>query len=205
VRTVTRTMLTTGGMLIGVAVAVAQESSLRPAVHITEISAVRIVGPARSPAAVFERLVSFDVNADDRISRDELPERMQGLVARGDRNADAVLDSDEIRALVNAASSERARVSFRRQLSEGLPGVIDDLKLPTAKHLRALAIVGGHRPPRNVNEPGSSALLAEMKTLLDDEECENFLAAATRLSRGTDFRFRTGSGVVSGLPPSGPR
>ena len=88
---------------------------------------------------MIERLVSFDADADGRISRDELPERMQGLVARGDRNADAALDSDEIRALVNAASSGPTRVSFRPQSSEGLPGVIRDLKLPPAKHATRLS------------------------------------------------------------------
>ncbi len=81
------------------------------------------------------------------ISRDELPERMQGLVARGDRNADAALDSDEIRALVNAASSEHVRVSFRSQSSEGLPGVIRDLKLSPAKHACARwSSSGAHKP-----------------------------------------------------------
>ena len=133
------------------------------------------------------------------ITHDELPERMQGLVARGDKNADAALDSDEIRALVSAASSGPTRVSFRAQSSEGLPGVIRDLKLSPEKHLRALVIVGPHKPPRTANDPESSALLGEMKALLDDEEYENFLAAATRLSRSADIRFRTVGGVVGGV------
>jgi hypothetical protein len=206
VRTPTRTLLTTGAMLIGVAAAAAQAPGPRRAVLITESPPASFAGPARSPAAVIERLVSFDVNADGRLSRDELPERMQGLVAGGDRNADAALDSDEIRTLVNAASSGATRVSFRPQSSEGLPGVIRDLKLPPAKHLRALVIVGPHTPPRNANDPASSALLGEMKALLDDEEYENFLAAATRLSRSADIRFRLVGGVVGGVPqPSGPK
>ena len=58
---------------------------------------------------MIERLMSFDRNADHRISREELPERMQGLVARGDKNADADLDLDEIRSLMIAASSARVR------------------------------------------------------------------------------------------------
>ena len=181
-----RTLLATGAMLIGVAAAAAQAPSPRRAV------------PVRSPAAVIERLRSFDANADDRISRDELPERMQGLVARGDRNADAALDSDEIRALVTPASSGSTRVALRSQSSEGLPGVIRDLKLSPEKHLRALVIAGAQKPPRRVDDPASSTLLGEMKALLDDEEYENFLAAATRLSRTAD-RLRTVSGVVGGL------
>jgi hypothetical protein len=193
-------------MLIGVAAVAAQAPGPRPAVLITEVRTALFAGPGRSPSDVIERLESFDVNADDRISRDELPERMQGLVARGDKNADAALDLEEIRSLVTAASSGR-RVSFRSQSSEGLSGVIRDLKLPPAKHARALVIVGVHKPPRAVNDPASSALLGEMKALLDDEEYENFLAAATRLSRSADFRSRTVDGVVGGLAaqPSRPR
>ena len=191
-------------MVIGVAAAAAQAPGPRRAVLITEVPPASFAVPGRSPAAVIERLRSFDANADDRISRDELPERMQGLVARGDKDADDALDSDEIRALVTPASSGSTRVSFRSQSSEGLPGVIRDLKLSPEKHLRALVIAGAQKPPRRVDDPASSALLGEMKALLDDEEYENFLAAATRLWR-TDFRFRTVSGVVGGLVPSGDR
>jgi hypothetical protein len=126
--------------------------------------------------------MSFDGNGDRRVSRNELPERMQELVARGDRNADAALDSDEIHALVNAASSVRTHVSFRSQSSEGLPGVIKDLRLPPAKHADALAIVSAHKQPRNFNGAGGD-LYEQMRALLDDEEYENFVAAAARLSR----------------------
>jgi hypothetical protein len=206
VSTPTRTLLTTGAMLIGVAAAAAQAPAPRRAVLITEGPPASFAVPGKSPAAVVERLLSFDVNANDRISHDELPERMQGLVARGDRNGDGALDSNEIRALVTAASSRPTRVSFRSQSSEGLPGVIRDLKLSPAKHLRALVIVGGQKPPRNGDDPASSAFLGEMKALLDDEEYENFLAAATRLSRSADLKFRTVGGVVGGVAiPAGPK
>ena len=202
-RTPTRTLLATGAMLIGVAAAAAQAPGPRRAVLTTEGSPTSFAIPGRSPAAVIERLLSFDVNADDRVSRDELPERMQGLVARGDRNADAALDAEEILALVTAASSESTRVSFRPQSSEGLPGVIRDLKLLPEKHLRALVIAGAQQPPRSANDPASRALLEEMKALLDDEEYENFLAAATRLSR---IGFRTVGAVMGGVPePPRPR
>jgi hypothetical protein len=174
-------MMTTGAMLIGVAAAAAQAPGPRPAVLIT-VRPAPFPDPARSPAALMERLASFDANGDRRISRDELPERMQELVARGDRNADAALDSDEIRSLMDGASSERTLGAFRFQ-SEGLPGVIKDLKLPSPKRELALAIVGRHKLPRGVNDPAGTALLVEMKALLDDEEYENFVAAAARLSR----------------------
>ena len=181
--TLTRTLMTTGAMLIGVAAVAAQAPSPRKAFLIREVRSGGFSGPMSSPDAVIERLESFDANGDHRISRAELPERMQALVARGDRNADAALDSEEIRALVTAASSERVSFSFSAEPSEGLPGVVNDLKLPAVKHEHALAIVSRHKLPRSVNEATSSGLFAEMKALLDDEEYENFVAATARLSR----------------------
>jgi hypothetical protein len=204
VSTLTRTLLTTGAVLIGVAAAAAQAPGPRRAVLITEGPHVSLAGRPRPHTGVPDRLMSFDVNRDNRISRDELPERMQGLVTRGDMNADAVLDSGEIRALLDAASPGPSRVSFSPQTSEGLPGVIRDLKLSPAKHLRAIVIVGPHRFPRSVNDPASRDFLAEIKALLDDEEYENFVAAGTRLSRTADIMFGTVGGVVGGVPqPSG--
>jgi hypothetical protein len=60
---------------------------------------------------------------------------MHGLVGRGDRNADAALDSK----------------------------------------------------PRNVDDQTGRDLHREMRALLDDEEYENFVAAAARLSRRTQI------------------
>jgi hypothetical protein len=207
VRTVRRTLHAIGAMVIGIGAAAAQAPSPRPAMPSTPVLPEPPAGPGRPQLSVIDRLMlSFDVNADHRISRDELPERMQGLIARGDRNADAALDLDEIRALVNAASPERIRTSVRPQASEGLPGVVSDLKLSPAKHDRALAIVSGYKRPPNPNEPPSSDLYREMRALLDDEEYENFVAAAARLSRSRQFSVDVIGGVVGGLPqPSAPR
>jgi hypothetical protein len=197
VKRVTCTMLTT--MLVGVGAAAAQvPEDLRPKV-LTGIPSPPVGSRARSPLAVTERLMSFDANADHRISRDELPERMQGLVARGDRNADAALDSDEIHALTIAGSSERTRIVVRIPPSEGLPGVIRDLKLPPAKHERALAIVQASM--RHVDDLASGDLDGPMRALLDDEEYENFVAAARRLPMNGQMRIKTPTvdGIVRGL------
>jgi Di-haem cytochrome c peroxidase/Cytochrome c len=163
---------------------------IRPAVLITTTPSPSAPSPPPPPppppsplGVITGRLMSFDANKDRRVSRGELPDRMQGLIARGDKNADVALDSDEIRALVTAASSERIRVSFRPQQFDGLPGVINDLKLPSAKHERALAIVAGHKPVRNGNEPIDSEIYKAMRSFLDDEEYGNFVAAAERLSK----------------------
>ena len=46
---------------------------------------------------VVDRLMSFDRDRDGVITAAELSERMQGLVARGDRSGDGALDAYEIR------------------------------------------------------------------------------------------------------------
>jgi cytochrome c peroxidase len=177
------TFLTARAALMGAGDAAGQRLEvLRSAVN-TEKPAAPLPPGARSPYVQIERLLFFDRNADHRLSRDELPERMQGLLARADRNADAVLDPDEIRSFVNRAETERIGVFVRLQPFDGLPGVINDLKLPPAKHGHALALVSVDRFPRRRSDVPSSALLAEMRALLDDEEYQNFVAAAARLQR----------------------
>ncbi|PYR16132.1 MAG: hypothetical protein DMF98_28390 [Acidobacteria bacterium] len=78
-----------------------------------------------NPARVVDRIMSFDRDADGRITKDELPERMQGLVARFDRNGDGVLSADEVRTSVNARITVPGRViTSGAGADEGLPGVI---------------------------------------------------------------------------------
>ena len=133
--------------------------------------------PALNPSAVVDRIFSFDANGDDRIARDELPERMEGLVSRGDKNQDGFLTSDEVVLLVDMRpAAPRPPVIVRSPGS--FADVIADLKLPPPTHNRALAIVKG---PRNVHDPASVDLDAEMRELLDDEDYENFVAAVARL------------------------
>lgn len=181
---VERTVVTAGAMLLTIGAAAAQvPAAVRSAMLVPEPPPLPLPPASPTPSdPVTERLMSFDGNADHRISRHELPERMQGLIARGDRDADAALDSTEIRSLVNALSSERTRVPLHPRPSEGLPGVIRDLKLPPATHAGALAIVNTPTLARRGNDP-TSALYSEMRALLGDEEYDNFVAAAARLPR----------------------
>jgi len=73
------------------------------------------------------------------------------------------------------------------------------------KRERALAIVSAHTPAGrvpdplagNAIEPGTRDMYKEMRLLLDNEEYENFVAAATRLSK-SQFRAGIPPGVVGG-------
>lgn len=199
-RTVTHTILTAGAVVMMAGPAAAQPPErLRPAVLVSTAEPNAFAGGARSPLAVTERLMSFDANKDRRLSRAELPERMQRLITRGDKNADAALDVDEIRALVTAAASERTRVFVRPQPSEGLQGVISDLKLSPAKREQALAILSAHKPAPHVKAPANTDLYKAMRSLLDDEEYENFAAAAERLSKTAPLRMGTIGGTIGGV------
>ena len=46
-----------------------------------------------------ERLMGFDKNGDEKISKDELPERMQRILERVDTNKDDALDKEELKKM----------------------------------------------------------------------------------------------------------
>lgn len=57
-----------------------------------------------TPEEIVKELLEFDLNDDGQISKDELSERMQGLIIRGDANQDGILNQDELRKLAQAQS-----------------------------------------------------------------------------------------------------
>lgn len=60
-------------------------------------------GPAaRNPEDTVNRLMQFDKNADGKLGKDELPERMQAVFARGDKDGDGFLSKDEVKAIAEA-------------------------------------------------------------------------------------------------------
>ena len=50
------------------------------------------------PGAMVERLLQFDRNGDGRLERDEIPERLESLFARGDVDNDGYLSKSELTA-----------------------------------------------------------------------------------------------------------
>ena len=183
--------------------------------------------PARLGVAdIVERLLAFDKNKDGKITTDELPERMQHLIAHGDANKDGALDKDEIMKLAANPGTVggRGEVGAFGQggvtIGPGLPGpgravtsvapgplnpglgridgVVNDLKLSGKKKDRAEAVVKAHQDEvRRLLDQARTELLEKMKEILSEEEFKDFKAALDRPGGGQTF-FTVG-------PPDGPR
>lgn len=70
-------------------------------------------GPGRPGAAnpddFVKRLMEMDRDSNGSLSKDEVPERMQGMFERGDANKDGALSEDEIRKMAAAQSGDPGR------------------------------------------------------------------------------------------------
>jgi hypothetical protein len=156
----------------------------------------RLVQPARIRVDdIVERIMAFDKNKDGKVTKDELPERMHGLIARGDTNKDGALDRDEIKKLASTAGGPgnvgfqieargpgpgRIRTGFGPGLGD-IEGVVDDLKLSNKKKDQALAVVKAHQENvRKLMDQARAELLQKMKEVLSEEEFKDFKAALDR-------------------------
>jgi len=121
--------------------------------------------------AVVARVMSFDANGDGRVARVELPDRMQDVVKRGDRNGDAALDREEILAIASVSVvigegtgmppriARKIPVTVRALRDPGLAGLLDDLKLPPDRRAAALAAVA------QAEADTTNAVMASVETL----------------------------------------
>ena len=66
-------------------------------------------------------LLGFDKNGDGKLSKEELPERMQGMFARGDVNKDGFLSKDEIEKLAGSSGGNNRGGEGEREERRG-PG-----------------------------------------------------------------------------------
>ncbi len=168
---------------------------------------------------VVARVLAFDKNNDGKITRDELPERMQFLIERGDTNKDGALDKAEIKMLATtraaapggpgggrAISVDRADIRGRSEASgvrtgfgpgtADIEGVVDDLKLAGKKKDQAMAAVKAHQENvRKLMDQARAELLQKMKEILSEEEWQDFQAALDRPRGATIFVG----------PPDGPK
>jgi hypothetical protein len=158
---------------------------------------------------IVERIMSFDKNGDGKITKDELPERMQFLLELGDTNKDGALDKDEIKKLAAKFEKEGLPVGFGGpgapggrgrggfgDRGPGGPGVdgfrgpggpgnveraLDGLSLSGQKKEKAEAIIKGHEENvRKLQDLAKSDLLQKMKAVLSEQELKTFEEALSR-------------------------
>jgi hypothetical protein len=150
---------------------------------------------------MIERLLSYDKNKDGKITKDELPERMQGLIARGDTNKDGALDKEEIRKLASTLTRDdfvgafggpggfkgKGKGGFGGPFAgkgpfgpKGGPGgaaraALDDLNLTGTTKEKAEAVVKTHQADvRRLLDMARSDLLVKMKDVLSEQEYKTF-------------------------------
>jgi EF hand len=174
------------------------------------------VGPrnGRSPTVddVVERIMSFDKNKDGKITKDELPERLQNLIEKGDTNKDGALDKDEIKKLAVELANDRSlfgvgagrggaggRVNPGGGLFIGMiERAVDDLKLPEGRKEKAAAAVKALKEDaRKLTEMARASLLVQMSEVLSEEETKKIKGILDR-QPGVGERLRGPNG-----PPFG--
>ena len=171
-------------------------------------SGIGTLGTRVSPDEVVARLMSFDRNSDGRVAREELLERMQDLVARGDSDSDGALDATEIRRLaITPPAADQVRglqighYSFGGEVGfssrSHIEGALDDLRLADSTRDQALALVTGFLD--TLESPASATLLKEMESLLTPEQLADFKVALTSRDLGRDLRVFSSAGSTPRL------
>ncbi len=191
-------------MLISFAVTASAQAVSRPApngeIHMT-------------PDQMIARVLSFDRNRDGRIALDELAERMQGLVARGDSSGDGALDAAEIRTLVVAPQTVpvfRATVTAPQGGGYGFGDVvgqssrthidntIDDLRLAPWTNSEAKRLAAAFADQLEV--AAFANLLGAVTPLLTEPQLPVFAADVRRSMNSPAFNGRSVGGFAAGIP-----
>jgi hypothetical protein len=153
---------------------------------------------------IVERIMSFDKNGDGKITKDELPERMQDLIAKGDTNKDGALDKEEIKKLAATLAREGFPAGFGGRGGPGGPGgrgpggrggpgggfgpaggieqrALDDVKLSDKTREQAETILKAHQENvRKLMDLPRADLLVKMQGILSESEYKQFKEATDR-------------------------
>lgn len=129
---------------------------MRPAFRGRGPGSGREGGPGGGGPNMVDTLMGFDADKDGKLTKSEVPERMQGLYARGDANKDNVLTRDELAKISAPAVEER-----------GGPGG-----------------PGGRGPM--MMDPIAGALDANQDGVIDAKELQATGAALAKLDRNKD-------------------
>jgi hypothetical protein len=145
-------------------------------------------GTTASVDDVVARWLSFDRDNDGRVTKSELPERLQPILPRGDADQDQALDLAEIRALSRRPPELTVRgfpqvrgggygfadeesVSSLSHIQESL----EDLRLVGAARDKALALVTSFS--ETLDADANKQLLAALQPLLTEEQMADFTKA----------------------------
>jgi len=158
---------------------------------------------------IVERIMGFDKNKDGKISKDELPERMHGLIAKGDTNKDGALDKDEIKKLATVLAKERGLAAlgggdgfggrgfrgpgaggrgrgfggggFGGTGTSGPQAALADLKLSGQTKQKAEEVLKTNQENvRKLLDLARSDLLIKMKDVLNEQDYKKFKEALDR-------------------------
>jgi hypothetical protein len=144
--------------------------------------------------ATVARLMSFDANHDGLITRDELPERMQGLVKRADvLTTDGALDAAEVRRLAERPAPQTAVRGFQGGQygfsDEGfdfdsrlhIDGALDDLRLARDTRQKAGDVADAFR--MSLGTDATAKLVAGLSGLLTSEQLADLKTSMDAHSR----------------------
>lgn len=171
-------------------------------------------GPEVTEDDLVSRVLAFAKSGSGRVMKDDLPERMQSLVAEGDRNGDQALDRAELELM----ATDRPTATAGRRGGRGgggnaglaaptppLPAAaisraVDSLNLTgTAKESAAALVRTEQETVQRLTAMARSDLLLRVHGVLDETELKNFTALVDRTDQLTPPR-RGGQGPNDAPP-----